>query len=139
MQRCSHACEETLPAHIQSVIADVVALLRGTRVDLSHVELDVDGVPEFHRHVYEAARAVQPGSLTTYGTIAKQLGGGGSAQAVGQALVKNPYPLIVPCHRVVASDGRLGGFSANGGSATKARLLAIEKARFGDAPDLFDL
>jgi methylated-DNA-[protein]-cysteine S-methyltransferase len=139
LRRCADARETAPPARVQSVIADIEALLRGERIDLSRVELDTEEVPEFHRRVYEVARAVQPGSLTTYGAIAKQLGVVGSAQAVGQALGMNPYPLIVPCHRVVAANGKLGGFSANGGTATKTRLLTIEKARMSDAPDLFDL
>jgi methylated-DNA-[protein]-cysteine S-methyltransferase len=76
--------------------------------------------------------------MVTYGDIAKQLGDPGAAQAVGQALGANPFPVIIPCHRVVAAGGKTGGFSAPGGAKTKLRMLAIERAKLGDAPDLFD-
>ena len=77
-------------------------------------------VPELHRRVYEIARTIQPGSTLTYGEIARRLGDARLAREVGQALARNPFPIVVPCHRVVASNGKLGGFSAPGGSKTKA-------------------
>ena len=80
----------------------------------------------------------RPGATLTYGSIADRIGAPGAAREVGEALGRNPFPLIVPCHRVVAAGGKLGGFSANGGAATKRRLLAIERARASSGPDLFD-
>jgi methylated-DNA-[protein]-cysteine S-methyltransferase len=92
-------------------------------------------VPPFHRRVYDVARTIPPGATLSYGNLAARLGQPGAARAVGQAMRRNPFPLVVPCHRVVASGGRIGGFSANGGIATKLRLLAIEaQARRTTAP-----
>ena len=73
-------------------------------------------------------RAIPRGATRTYGEVAAELGDPGAARAVGQALGRNPFPIIVPCHRVLAAAGRPGGFSAHGGVATKLRLLAIEGA-----------
>jgi methylated-DNA-[protein]-cysteine S-methyltransferase len=98
----------------------------------------MDRVPPFHRRVYEVARTIPPGATLSYGDLAARLGSPGSARAVGQALGKNPFAIVVPCHRVLAAGGKLGGFSANGGIATKLRLLSIEGARSNDAPGLFD-
>ena len=126
------------PAAVRQAIAGVVALLAGEPIDLSFVVLDLDGVTAFDRRVYEAARSIAPGRTTTYGRVAASLGDRGLARAVGQALGRNPFALVVPCHRVLAADGRIGGFSAAGGAITKQRLLLIEGARAGDAPDLFD-
>jgi methylated-DNA-[protein]-cysteine S-methyltransferase len=92
-------------------------------------------VPEFNGRVYEAARAIPPGETLTYGEVAERIGERGAAQAVGKALGGNPFPIVVPCHRVLAADGTLRGFSAPGGIATKRRMLAIEGAL---APALFD-
>src|SRR4029079_15568964 len=94
-------------------------------------------VPPFHRKVYEAARAVPPGATLSYGEVAKQIGAASSARAVGQALGRNPFAIVVPCHRVLAAAGRVGGFSANGGVATKLRMLGIEGAHAGRVA-LFD-
>jgi methylated-DNA-[protein]-cysteine S-methyltransferase len=122
------APETSPPPAVIPVIDAVTALLRGERVDLSTVPLDMDGVPPFHRRVYEIARSVPPGATLTYGAIATRLGEPGAARAVGQALGQNPFGIIVPCHRVLAAGGRMGGFSANGGTVTKHRLLVIEGA-----------
>ena len=94
------------------------------------VAVDLDGAESFARQVYEAARQIPAGQTRTYGEIAKALRES-DARAVGQALGKNPIPLIIPCHRVLAAGGKTGGFSAPGGRATKARLLAIEGAISG--------
>lgn len=123
---------------IQGVIADVAALLRGEARDLSHVPLDMDGISDFDSRVYEIARTIPPGRVLTYGEIASRLGID-NARAIGQSLGRNPFAVIVPCHRVVAAGGKLGGFSANGGATTKRRLLAIEGARRDESPTLFDL
>jgi methylated-DNA-[protein]-cysteine S-methyltransferase len=98
----------------------------------------MDALPEFDRRVYEVARGIAPGATLSYGEIAARLGERGLARDVGQALGRNPFPIIVPCHRVLAAGGKAGGFSANGGVTTKLRLLTIERARTSDAPTLFD-
>ena len=126
------------PPDIQGIIADVAALLRGEARDLSAVPLDMEGVSDFDRRVYEVARSIPPGRVLTYGEVAARLGID-NARAIGQALGRNPFAVIVPCHRVVAASGKLGGFSANGGATTKRRLLAIENARRDESPTLFDL
>ena len=121
---------ETVPSPaVQRAIDAVVALMRGEHVDLSLVALDMSGLPEFHQRVYDVARTIPPGVTLTYGEVAKRLGDSGAARAVGQALGRNPIPVIVPCHRVLAAGGKTGGFSAPGGSATKLNLLAIEGAQ----------
>lgn len=137
-KRFPEATQGPPPAHIQGIIADVIALLKGEARDLSAVPLDMEGVPELHRRVYDVARSIPPGKLLTYGEIASRLGVD-NARLIGQALGRNPFAIIVPCHRVVAAGGKLGGFSANGGSMTKRRLLAIEGARRDENPTLFDL
>jgi methylated-DNA-[protein]-cysteine S-methyltransferase len=126
------------PPHIQGIVADVTALLQGEARDLSAVSLDMEGVPDFDRRVYEIARRIPPGRVLTYGEVAARLGIN-NARAIGQSLGRNPFAVIVPCHRVVAVGGKLGGFSANGGATTKRRLLAIEDARRDENPTLFDL
>jgi methylated-DNA-[protein]-cysteine S-methyltransferase len=126
------------PPHIQGIVADVTALLQGEARDLSTVPLDMEGVPDFDRRVYEIARSIPPGRVLTYGEVAARLGIN-NARAIGQSLGRNPFAVIVPCHRVVAVGGKLGGFSANGGATTKRRLLAIEDARRDENPTLFDL
>lgn len=118
--------EREPPARVADVIARVRALLEGGADDLADVELDLSGVPEFHRRVYAVARGIGPGRTLTYGEVARALGEPGAAQAVGQALGRNPFPIVVPCHRVLAAGGATGGFSAPGGTATKLRLLALE-------------
>lgn len=126
------------PPAVQAAIADIVALLRGEALDLAAIMLDMARVPLFHRRVYEAARRIPPGQTLTYGAIAAAIGEPGAARAVGQALGRNPFAIIVPCHRVLAAGGRPGGFSAGGGVDTKLRLLAIEGARGNPQPGLFD-
>jgi methylated-DNA-[protein]-cysteine S-methyltransferase len=103
-------------------------LLAGEEVDLGEVELDLSDVPEFQREVYRVARSLPRGVTMTYGEVAARVGAAGAAQAVGQAMGHNPFPIVVPCHRVVAAGGGNGGFSAPGGVDTKLRLLAIEGA-----------
>ncbi|NIH85298.1 methylated-DNA--[protein]-cysteine S-methyltransferase [Amycolatopsis granulosa] len=122
------AAESTPPAEVQAAIDDIVALLNGERRDLLGITVDYQGVPEFNRRVYEIARTIPPGRTLTYGDIAHRLGMPGSAQAVGQALGHNPFPIVVPCHRVLAAGRRMGGFSARGGVETKRQMLIIEGA-----------
>src|ERR1019366_5100165 len=104
----------------------IATLLRGESADLSAVLLDMNAVTPFHRRVYEVARTIPAGETSSYGELATRLGAAGSARAVGQALGRNPFALLVPCHRVLAAGGRVGGFTANGGVTTKLRLLSIE-------------
>jgi methylated-DNA-[protein]-cysteine S-methyltransferase len=126
--------ESAPPPDVQAAIDGIVALLDGEPRDLSGIALDMARLPEFNRRVYAVARTVPPGETITYGEIAERIGERGAAQAVGQALGRNPFPIVVPCHRVLAAGGGLGGFSARGGVATKRRMLAIEGA---GAPTLF--
>ena len=136
VRRYSGAREAAPPDQVARAIGGMVALVAGERRDLADVVLDLDGVPEFDRCVYAVVRTIGPGATLTYGAIAAQLGEP-DARGVGEAMGRNPCPIIVPCHRVVAAGGKTGGFSAPGGAATKRRLLAIEGAS-ADAPTLFD-
>ena len=141
-QHCPDAREASPPPDVRLAIDGIVALLRGEPSDLSSVALDMDRVPPFHRRVYDAARTIPPGATLAYGEIATRIGARGAARAVGQALGRNPFPIVVPCHRVIAAGGNIGGnvggFSAHGGVTTKRRLLSIEKTRLNRAPTLFD-
>jgi O-6-methylguanine DNA methyltransferase len=128
LQCFASAREARPPPEVQRALDGVVALLRGAASDLAAVALDMDDVPPFHRRVYEVARTIAPGATLSYGEVAARLGAPRSARAVGQALGRNPVAILVPCHRVLAAGGKPGGFSANGGVATKLRLLAIEAA-----------
>jgi methylated-DNA-[protein]-cysteine S-methyltransferase len=138
LERFPDAQEGLAPRDIQHAADNVVALLAGEACDLSAIALDMERVPPFHRRVYEAARAIPAGQTTSYGEIAKRLGMPGSARAVGQALGRNPFAIIVPCHRVLAAGGKIGGFSADGGIVTKLRVLAIESARLNGHGASFD-
>jgi methylated-DNA-[protein]-cysteine S-methyltransferase len=129
LRRFPDAREVAPSGSVARAIADIVALLEGEPRDLSSVELDEHTLPEFQRRVYAVTRAIGPGSTLEYGDIARQLGDPLAARAVGQALGQNPYPIIVPCHRVLAAGQRAGGFSARGGVTTKLRLLEIERRR----------
>jgi len=132
------AIESSPPPDIRRALDSIVALLAGEEADLSVAVLDMHRVPPFHRRVYEVARSIAPGATLSYGEIAKQMGAGRSARAVGQALGRNPFAIVVPCHRVLAASGRIGGFSANGGIATKLRMLSIEAARASGQGALFE-
>jgi methylated-DNA-[protein]-cysteine S-methyltransferase len=127
-RRFPHAIESPPSPDIQRALEAMTALLRGEPSDLSSVHLDLDRVPAFERRVYEVARTIPAGETVSYGQIASRLGDARLAREVGQALAQNPFPIIVPCHRVIAAGGKLGGFSARGGVATKQRLLSIEQA-----------
>lgn len=126
-----------LPAAVRKAIDAMTRLLAGEPVDLQDAPLDLERVPELDRRVYQIARTIPPGATLTYGAIAVRLGQPGAAREVGQALGRNPWPLVVPCHRVVAAGGKLGGFSAAQGTVTKRRLLEIEGAWVETLP-LFD-
>lgn len=127
-RRLPGAVESEPTAAICQAIERICALLGGKQVDLSSVELDMRDVPAFERQVYELARTIPAGQTASYGQLATRLGDVHLARDVGQALSRNPFPIVVPCHRVVAANGKLGGFSAPGGVSTKQRLLTIEQA-----------
>jgi len=136
-RRFPDAAETLPPVAVQAAIAGMQALLRGERLDLREVELDTQGVAEFNLRVYEIARAIPPGKTRTYGEIARELGDVAVSRAVGQALGANPWPIVVPCHRVLAAGGGKGGFSAPGGTDTKMRMLEIEGALAPETLPLF--
>jgi methylated-DNA-[protein]-cysteine S-methyltransferase len=120
---------------VLEVVAAAKRYFDGEKVDFSDVRLDLDGQDGFFRQIYDAAREVGWGHTTTYGTLAKELGvGPEAARDVGQAMANNPVPLIIPCHRVLAAGGKVGGFSAPGGSVAKARMLELEGVRVGPPP-----
>ena len=116
----------------------MTALLEGEKTDLADIACDFSGIEPFATKVYAATRAIPPGQTMTYGGIASKLGDKRRARDVGKALGRNPFPIIVPCHRVIGANGKLTGFSAYGGVETKLRMLEIERARIGAAPGLFD-
>ncbi|MFZ5783407.1 MAG: methylated-DNA--[protein]-cysteine S-methyltransferase [Pseudomonadota bacterium] len=137
LRRWQGAIESVPPPGVARAIGLVQSLLAGNGADLRDIPLDLADVPDFHRRVYEVARTIPPGQTLTYGEIADRLGAPHEARAVGQALGRNPVAIIVPCHRVIAADGRMGGFSATGGVATKRRMLEIEGAAALAAGPLF--
>ena len=137
MRRFPAAREGAPTAEVRRAIDDIVALLGGERRDLNHVTIDIGAAPEFHRRVYEVARHIPAGATLSYGEVAERLGDRKLARDVAEALSENPCPIIVPCHRIMAAGGKLGGFSAPGGVTTKLRLLTIEGAQ-PEGPMLFD-
>ena len=118
----------TPPAPVRGAIDRIIRHLTGKEAGLDRIALDLEGIPPFHRKVYEAARRIASGTTLTYGELAANAGSPMGSRAVGQAMAKNPLPIVVPCHRVIAASGRPGGFTSFGGLDTKARLLAIEGA-----------
>jgi O-6-methylguanine DNA methyltransferase len=105
----------------------LVSWSQGECVDFANIVIDSAGFSEFRRRVTEACREIAWGETTTYGELARRVGCPRAARGVGRVMASNPFPIVVPCHRVVASDGQLRGFSAPGGIATKERLLRIER------------
>jgi methylated-DNA-[protein]-cysteine S-methyltransferase len=138
-RRYPAARESAPPVLVQRTIDAIVALLEGTPCDLRGAVLDEGAVPDFNRKVYAIARAIPPGSTLSYGEIAERLGDRALAREVAQALGQNPFPIVVPCHRVMAAGGKTGGFSAPGGVRTKLRILSIEGADPArEGPSLFE-
>jgi methylated-DNA-[protein]-cysteine S-methyltransferase len=137
-QRHADASEAAPTAEVRQAIDRIVNLLAGEPDDLTDIPLDLDGVPDFNRGVYEIARTIPPGKTLTYGDIARRLGGVELSRDVGQALGRNPCPIVVPCHRVLAAGNKPGGFSANGGVVTKLKMLEIEGALVNHTRSLFD-
>jgi methylated-DNA-[protein]-cysteine S-methyltransferase len=128
LRRLPDAEEGEPPEDVRRAIGEISRLMTGEQADLTWVSLVVDALPELDRRVYALARTIKPGATLTYGDIARRLGDVALARKVGEALGRNPFPIVVPCHRVLAAGGRTGGFSARGGTETKMLLLRIEGA-----------
>jgi len=126
--RCGSTAASAPPPEIAALIADITRYLAGERVDFSAVAVDLSGLDPFRRQLYDTMRALPWGTTTTYGALARTLGleSWEGARDVGEAMGRNPVPIVIPCHRVLAAGHKLGGFSAPGGAATKAKLLALE-------------
>jgi methylated-DNA-[protein]-cysteine S-methyltransferase len=128
------------PLHVGIAIEGIAALLRGEARDLSDLALDMSGLPGFNQRVYALTRAIPRGETRSYGEIAKQLGASGAVHSVAQALSRNPFVIIVPCHRVLDAGGYADKMSLNGGTISKRRLLSIEGAHCGvSSKTLFDV
>jgi methylated-DNA-[protein]-cysteine S-methyltransferase len=128
------AVEAEPPPVIARAIATVTALIEGGASAAGDVPLDMAAVPAFHRAVYAAVRGIPAGTTLSYGALAGRLGRPSSAHAVGRALAGNPFPIVVPCHRVIAADGMLGGHGGAGGIATKLALLSLERSGAAEEP-----
>jgi methylated-DNA-[protein]-cysteine S-methyltransferase len=128
--KCHSTSTDDVPPWIQSVISDIQRYLAGQPVDFSSIEVDLGGIDDFRQKLYAALRAIGFGRTVTYGELAKQIGltGWEGARDVGEAMGKNPVPIVIPCHRVLGSDGSLHGYSGGGGIQTKAWLLRLEGA-----------
>jgi len=123
------------PAYVKEAVAWISDLMAGRSPAAFRGKLDWEQVSEFRARVYRAAMQIPAGHTCSYGELAQRLGlKPGASRAVGQALGANPWPLLVPCHRIVAANGKLTGFSAHGGIETKARLLSLEGAELSSAP-----
>lgn len=127
LRRAPDGVPATPPAEVAETIAAVGRYFRGERVDFSGAPLEIGAQGGLQQRIYQALRKVGWGQTTTYGALAKELGAGPeAARDVGEAMACNPVPLIIPCHRVLAAGGKLGGFSAPGGRSTKIRMLELE-------------
>jgi len=138
LRRFPEADETEADGFVAEAVAGIRALFDGEKRDLSHLPVALESVSDFNRKVYEVALAIPHGETLTYGEVAQRIGDPGAARAVGVALGQNPWPIIVPCHRILAAGGKTGGFSAEGGVEIKLRILTIEKARTSAEPSLFD-
>jgi methylated-DNA-[protein]-cysteine S-methyltransferase len=136
-RRFPGAEERAPPPEVARAIARIAAFLGGAKDDLADIALDDRGLGDFDRGVYRETRSIPAGATATYGEIAARLGDPAQARAVGQALGRNPWPIVIPCHRVTGAQGRMGGFSAPGGRETKHRLLEIEGALAPESLPLF--
>jgi methylated-DNA-[protein]-cysteine S-methyltransferase len=135
LRRLPQARPSAPPPDVLEAVAAAKQYFQGAEVDFSDLRLDLEGQDDFFRQIYAATREVGWGHTTTYGALAKALGAGPeAARDVGQAMAKNPVPLIIPCHRVLAAGGKVGGFSAPGGSAAKMRMLEMEGGRVTPTP-----
>lgn len=122
------------PPWIADLIAAIRAYAAGNTVDFSGVPVDLAGVDAFRLAIYDAARRLAFGEVTTYGELARRAGHAGLARETGAALGANPVPLVIPCHRIMAAGGKIGGFSAPGGASAKERMLGLEGVRVGPPP-----
>lgn len=138
LQQYPEAREWRPPADVQMAIDGIVAALNGKAVDLSDIVLDTYDIPEFNCRVYEAIRRIPHGETRTYADIAIHLYVSGAINAVSNAVARNPFAIIVPCHRALVTIGQTSGFAGNAGIVTKSRLLSIEGALSGRATNLFD-
>jgi methylated-DNA-[protein]-cysteine S-methyltransferase len=120
--------DPTPPSWVLDAATSITALLDGEHTDLSAIPIEPGQMTDLRGAVYEATRAIQPGETTTYGSIAKTIGHPTASREVGSALAANPIPIIIPCHRIIATTGALTGFSAPGGLNLKRQLLEIERA-----------
>jgi methylated-DNA-[protein]-cysteine S-methyltransferase len=127
------------PADILNAIEGIAALLRGKAADLSDVRLDMTDIPPFNARVYEFTRTIPRGETMTYGEVASRLKASGAVHSVTQAISKNPFMIVVPCHRVLEAGGYADRISPNGGSISKRRLLSIEGAGSPGSKTLFDV
>ena len=127
------------PPDIESAIEGIAALLRGKVADLSDIRLDMTGIPPFNARVYDFTRTIPRGETLTYGEVASRLKASGAVHSVAQAIAKNPFMIIVPCHRVLEAGGYADRISANGGSISKRRLLSIEGAGSPGSRTLFEV
>jgi O-6-methylguanine DNA methyltransferase len=114
------------PSYIAEIVEKIRRHLSGVAQDFSAISIGCDGLGSFSQQVYQICRNIPTGSTMSYGELAAAINRPGAARAVGQALGRNPVPLLIPCHRVLTSEGKAGGFSAYGGVKTKARILALE-------------
>jgi len=130
------------PAWIAGIADRMGSYFEGVENDFTDVALDQRGISAFNARVYTALRDFGWGQVTSYGALADAIGEPGAARAIGAAMGANPWPLIVPCHRVLAASGRIGGFSAHGGQDTKRHMLQLERIDADGAapllPGLFD-
>jgi methylated-DNA-[protein]-cysteine S-methyltransferase len=117
---------------VAGAIAAIERYLEGEKIELSTIDLDLSGADPFHAKVYDAARQVGWGEVSTYGELARHAGSPREAREVGQALARNPVAIIIPCHRILMKNMKIGGFSAYGGTLTKRRLLALEGVNLED-------
>jgi methylated-DNA-[protein]-cysteine S-methyltransferase len=127
------------PLNVEIAIEGIVALLRGNPSDFSDVTLDMNGIPAFNARVYQFARTIPRGETRTYGEVAASLRASGAAHSVAQAISRNPFMIIVPCHRVLEAGSYADKISPNGGSISKRRLLSIEGAGSPSSKTLFDV
>ncbi len=133
MRRVPEARRDTPDKRVTAVIDAAIRYFDGDLVDFSDVPVDLSGQNEFFTRIYQALRLVKYGETTTYGALARDLGAGPEmARDVGVAMATNPVPLIIPCHRVLAAGGKVGGFSAPGGSNSKIRMLRLEGVEVGE-------
>jgi methylated-DNA-[protein]-cysteine S-methyltransferase len=127
------------PLNVELAIEGIVALLRGEAADLSEVMLDMTGIPAFDARVYAFTRTLPRGETRSYGEVATSLRASGAVHSVTQAIARNPFMIVVPCHRVLEAGGYADRISPNGGTISKRRLLSIEGANMTFSKTLFDV